>query len=123
MSPDRGTHSSPLLWFSWNHGRTPFEGSPRILGKGFARLGEAAVGGTDEVPPTPLMWWAVSENWRVQLPAAVQEPFDVYVNGVAQRRGADYELRGHVPQERQRRCRLPGRRAANRRGGPPHHAS
>jgi hypothetical protein len=94
MSPDRGTHGSPLLWFSWNHGRTPFEGSPRILGKGFARLGEAAVGGTDEVPPTPLMWWAVSENWRVPLPAAVQEPFEVYVNGVAQRRGTDYELRG-----------------------------
>jgi len=40
------------------------------------------------------MWSAVSENWRVPLPAPVQEPFEVYVNGVAQRRGADYELRG-----------------------------
>lgn len=36
----------------------------------------------------------MSENWRVSLPAAVQEPFEVYVNGVAQRRGEDYELRG-----------------------------
>jgi hypothetical protein len=36
----------------------------------------------------------VSENWRVPLPAPVQEPFEVYVNGVAQRRGVDYELRG-----------------------------
>src|SRR6266511_3863709 len=94
MSPDRGTHSSPLLWFSWNHGRTPFEGSPRILGKGFARLGEAAVGGTDEVPPTPLMWWAVSENWRVQLPAAaLGHAVHVHVEGLLHR-GADYELRG-----------------------------
>lgn len=45
-------------------------------------------------PQTPLMWSAVSENWRVPLPAPVQEPFEVYVNGVAQRRGTDYELRG-----------------------------
>jgi hypothetical protein len=36
----------------------------------------------------------VSENWRVPLPAPVQEPFEVYVNGVPQRRGVDYELRG-----------------------------
>ena len=28
------------------------------------------------------------------LPPAVQEPFEVFVNGVPQRRGADYELRG-----------------------------
>jgi hypothetical protein len=45
-------------------------------------------------PQPPLMWWAVSENWRVPLPAAAQEPFEVYVNGVAQRRGVDYEIRG-----------------------------
>ena len=32
--------------------------------------------------------------WRVPLPAGVQEPFEVFVNGVPQRRGADYELRG-----------------------------
>jgi hypothetical protein len=36
----------------------------------------------------------VSEHWRVLLPASVQEPFDVYVNGVPQKRGADYEVRG-----------------------------
>jgi hypothetical protein len=36
----------------------------------------------------------VSEHWRVLLPPSVQEPFDVFVNGVPQRRGADYEVRG-----------------------------
>jgi hypothetical protein len=36
----------------------------------------------------------VENAWRVPLPAAVQEPFEVFVNGVPQRRGADYELRG-----------------------------
>jgi hypothetical protein len=29
----------------------------------------------------------------VDLPAGVTEPFEVYVNGVPQRRGTDYELR------------------------------
>ena len=36
----------------------------------------------------------MSESWRVMLPSAVQEPFEVFVNGVPQRRGTDYELRG-----------------------------
>jgi hypothetical protein len=36
----------------------------------------------------------MSESWRVALPSAVQEPFEVFVNGVPQRPGADYELRG-----------------------------
>jgi hypothetical protein len=36
----------------------------------------------------------MSESWRVPLPSAVQEPFEVFVNGVKQDRGADYELRG-----------------------------
>jgi hypothetical protein len=36
----------------------------------------------------------VENAWRVPLPAGVQEPFEVFVNGVPQRRGADYELRG-----------------------------
>jgi hypothetical protein len=31
---------------------------------------------------------------RVELPASVTEPFEVYLNGVPQRRGADYELIG-----------------------------
>ena len=30
----------------------------------------------------------------VRLPASVGEPFEVYVNGVLQERGVDYELRG-----------------------------
>jgi hypothetical protein len=34
------------------------------------------------------------QAWRVPLPPAVQEPFEVFVNGVPQRRGADYQLRG-----------------------------
>jgi hypothetical protein len=36
----------------------------------------------------------VDEAWIVPLPSAVQEPFDVFVNGVRQERGCDYELRG-----------------------------
>ena len=36
----------------------------------------------------------MTEGWHVPLPAAVQEPFEVFVNGVPQGRGADYELRG-----------------------------
>lgn len=28
------------------------------------------------------------------MPPGVSEPFDVYVNGVAKRRGTDYEVRG-----------------------------
>jgi hypothetical protein len=35
----------------------------------------------------------MSESWRVPLPSGVQEPFEVFVNGVRQQRGADYELR------------------------------
>jgi hypothetical protein len=34
------------------------------------------------------------EAWRVVLPPDVTEPFEVFVNGVPQRRGADYEVRG-----------------------------
>jgi hypothetical protein len=30
----------------------------------------------------------------VELPAGVTEPFDVYVNGVAKRRGVEYAVRG-----------------------------
>jgi hypothetical protein len=30
----------------------------------------------------------------VRLPSAVVEPFEVYVNGVLQERGVDYEVRG-----------------------------
>jgi hypothetical protein len=36
----------------------------------------------------------MSESWRVPLPGGVQEPFEVFVNGVPQERGTDYELRG-----------------------------
>ena len=34
------------------------------------------------------------EAWIVPLPSAVQEPFEVFVNGVRQERGQDYEVRG-----------------------------
>lgn len=32
------------------------------------------------------------ERWRVDLPDAVRPPFEVFVNGVLQREGDDYEL-------------------------------
>jgi len=63
--------------------------------EGLARTGEAAVGGTDEVPPTPLGFAFMGEAWRVPLPPGAQEPLEVFINGVPQRRGADYEVRGH----------------------------
>lgn len=33
---------------------------------------------------------------RVRLPPEVEEPFEVYLNGVPQREGADYERHGRV---------------------------
>ena len=36
----------------------------------------------------------MSENWTVPLPAGVSEPFEVYVNGVLQARGRDYDVSG-----------------------------
>jgi hypothetical protein len=36
------------------------------------------------------------ERWTVRLPAGVREPFEVYVNGVRQEPGADYERRGRA---------------------------
>jgi hypothetical protein len=36
----------------------------------------------------------VDEAWIVPLPSAVQEPFEVFVNGVRQEPGTDYTLRG-----------------------------
>jgi hypothetical protein len=36
----------------------------------------------------------VAEAWTVLLPPEAHEPFEVYVNGVPQRRGADYEVEG-----------------------------
>jgi hypothetical protein len=39
---------------------------------------------------------AVAEAWTVPLPPEAHEPFEVYVNGVLQRRGADYEVEGPV---------------------------
>ena len=32
-------------------------------------------------------------QWRVKLPPGVRPPFEVYVNGIVQREGADYEYR------------------------------
>ena len=34
----------------------------------------------------------MEDRWRVELPRAVEPPFEVFVNGVLQREGADYEL-------------------------------
>ena len=36
----------------------------------------------------------MDEAWIVPLPSYVQEPFEVFVNGVRQEPGRDYELRG-----------------------------
>ena len=33
-------------------------------------------------------------HWRVKLPVGVRAPFDVYVNGVPQELGVDYEVSG-----------------------------
>ena len=35
-----------------------------------------------------------TQIWRVPLPDAIGEPLEVYVNGVLQRPGTDYELLG-----------------------------
>jgi hypothetical protein len=35
-----------------------------------------------------------SSRWTVRLPPGVHEPFDVYLNGVRQQPGDDYEHRG-----------------------------
>jgi hypothetical protein len=34
----------------------------------------------------------MKDHWRVPLPRGVQPPFEVFVNGVPQQAGADYEL-------------------------------
>jgi hypothetical protein len=65
----------------------------RDSGKRFARQGRR-LRGNHTGSPHPPIFSAVSDQWRVLLPASVQEPFEVYVNGVPQRRGADYEVRG-----------------------------
>jgi hypothetical protein len=36
----------------------------------------------------------VARGTRVELPPGVEEPFEVYVNGIRQQRGRDYERRG-----------------------------
>ena len=36
------------------------------------------------------------DAWTVPLPAAVSEPFEVYVNGVLQQPGVDYALDGRA---------------------------
>jgi hypothetical protein len=34
----------------------------------------------------------MQQRWRVELPPAVRPPFEVFVNGVPQQEGVDYEL-------------------------------
>ena len=38
----------------------------------------------------------VADTSKVRLPPGIRPPFDVYVNGVPQREGVDYELAGSV---------------------------
>jgi hypothetical protein len=40
--------------------------------------------------------FAVAEAWTVQLPRDVGEPFEVYVNGIPQERGVDYDVAGRT---------------------------
>jgi len=91
MSLVRGTYVYPLLWFSAIYASTSFEVLPGT-GKGLRAPGKAVLGEPTRFPQTPLVWAHV--DWRVPLPPNVTEPFEVFVNGVPQRRGADYELRG-----------------------------
>jgi hypothetical protein len=37
----------------------------------------------------------VSDRWRVKLPVGAEPPYRVFVNGVPQAEGTDYELLGH----------------------------
>lgn len=37
----------------------------------------------------------MSDRWRVPLPKGVEPPIRVFVNGVPQEQGRDYELAGH----------------------------
>jgi hypothetical protein len=38
----------------------------------------------------------MDESWTVPLPAEVEEPFEVFVNGVRQEPGLDYSVSGRV---------------------------
>lgn len=38
----------------------------------------------------------MSQDWTVPLPGGAHEPFEVYVNGVLQRRGIDYHVAGRT---------------------------
>ena len=38
----------------------------------------------------------MGDDWRVPLPPGAQEPFEVYVNGVRQTSGIDYEVSGRT---------------------------
>ena len=35
-------------------------------------------------------------DWTVELPPAVREPYEVYINGVRQQPGTDFEARGRT---------------------------
>ena len=39
---------------------------------------------------------STEERWIVRLPPRAQPPYRVFVNGVPQTHGVDYELRGHA---------------------------
>lgn len=48
-----------------------------------------------KVPSRPETQASHGPRSRVQLPADVGASFEVYVNGIPQRRGRDFEQRGH----------------------------
>ena len=61
----------------------------RTIGEGVG--GDALVARVGELT---LAMMTTMERWTVRLPAYVRAPFAVFVNGVRQREGVDYELRG-----------------------------
>jgi hypothetical protein len=74
------------LWFS-EEGATYLDRENAHRGAKFgAREGSGSLG----------FGAAVAEAWTVPLPPDVTEPFEVFVNGVPQEQGRDYELAGRT---------------------------
>ena len=84
-SLERGIQVSPLLWLSAGEGEYVFWG----VGERDCAQRE---GGKSSLGFGP----AVAEAWTVPLPDYVADPLEVYVNGVPQRPGTDYAVRGRV---------------------------
>src|SRR2546421_8644673 len=58
-------------------------------GGGLLRLGPRVIAGLPSAPVDDKVW-------TVPLPRSAEPPYRVFVNGVPQHEGIDYELRGHA---------------------------